>query len=59
MTTASIAKLRALPILLLASMMSGCEAVKTIFEAGVWVGVIGVVLVLGLVGFVVAKMGRS
>ena len=28
------------------SMLLGCEAVKTIFKAGVWVGVIGVALVL-------------
>jgi len=31
------------------SMLAGCEAVKTIFKAGVWVGVIGFVLLLMLV----------
>jgi len=31
------------------SVLVGCEAVKTIFKAGVWVGVIGVALVLMLV----------
>jgi hypothetical protein len=31
------------------SVLLGCEAVKTIFKAGVWVGVIGVALVLMLI----------
>ena len=56
MTTTFVARLRILPIFLLALMMSGCEAVATIFEAGVWVGVILVVLVVGLIGFAFAKM---
>ena len=31
------------------SMLLGCEAIQTIFKAGVWVGVIGVALALMLV----------
>ena len=31
------------------SMLSGCEAIEAIFKAGVWVGVIGVAIVLMLV----------
>jgi hypothetical protein len=31
------------------SMLMGCEAVKAVFKAGVWVGVIGVALVLMLI----------
>jgi hypothetical protein len=31
------------------SLLVGCQAVKAIFEAGVWVGVIGFVLLLMLV----------
>ena len=31
------------------SMLLGCQAIETIFKAGVWVGVIGVALVLMLV----------
>jgi hypothetical protein len=31
------------------STLMGCEAVKAIFKAGVWVGVIGVALVLMLI----------
>ena len=35
---------------------TGCEAIGTIFEAGVWVGVIAVVLVVAIVGFIAAKV---
>ena len=59
MTTIPTAKLRVVAIVLLAIVMSGCEAVETIFQAGVWAGVILVVLVLGLIGFVAAKVRRS
>ena len=45
-------------IVLLAMTLSGCEAIGTIFEAGIWVGVIMVVIVLGLVGFVASKLRR-
>jgi hypothetical protein len=31
------------------SMLVGCEAIQTIFKAGVWVGVIGVAIVLMLI----------
>jgi hypothetical protein len=44
-------------LLVLASLaLPGCEAIEGIFKAGVWVGVIGVVLVLALVGFIAAKV---
>ncbi|HZM92590.1 MAG TPA: hypothetical protein VFB92_04185 [Vicinamibacterales bacterium] len=52
---------RALPILLnvvIATMTAGCEAIGTIFKAGVWTGVIAVVVVIGLVAFVAMKVGR-
>lgn len=45
-------------ILFLALITTGCEAVGTIFEAGLWVGVIMVMIVLGIVGFIVTKMRR-
>lgn len=38
--------------------MSGCRVVKGIFEAGVWVGVIAVALVLGLVGGAIALLKK-
>jgi hypothetical protein len=59
MTSTSTAVLRSWPIILLALLMSGCEAIQTIFQAGVWVGVILVVVVLGVVAFVAAKLRRS
>jgi hypothetical protein len=48
-----------LTLLLLSTLMlGGCEVIGGIFKAGVWVGVIVVVLILVLVGFVAAKMRR-
>jgi len=40
-------------------MTSGCEAIGTIFKAGVWVGALAVVAVIALVAFVAMKVGRS
>lgn len=37
--------------------MAGCEAIATIFEAGVWVGVIIVVIVLALIAGLVRMLG--
>jgi hypothetical protein len=42
-----------------AILASGCEAIGTIFKAGVWTGVIAVVVVVGLIAFVVMRAGRS
>ena len=45
-------------VLLVASAMSlsGCEAIGTIFKAGVWAGVLAVVIVIAIVGFIAAKI---
>jgi hypothetical protein len=56
MTNTSIALRRAWPIVPLSLLLSGCEAIEGIFKAGVWSGVIIVVLALGLVAFVMAKV---
>jgi len=40
------------------SMLLGCEAIKGIFKAGVWVGVIGVALIL-MLGLGLTKMLRG
>jgi hypothetical protein len=46
-----------LVIMLLSTLaLGGCEVIGDIFQAGMWVGVIGVVLVLAVVGFLVAKL---
>ena len=38
---------------------SGCEAIGTIFKAGVWTGMIAVVVAITLVAFLVMKVSRS
>jgi hypothetical protein len=44
-------------LLMFASLaLPGCEAIEGIFKAGVWVGVLGVVFVLGLVAFIATKV---
>ena len=35
---------------------AGCEVIGDIFKAGMWVGVLMVVIVLALVGFIAAKI---
>ena len=36
--------------------MAGCELAGDIFEAGAWVGAIVVILVVGIVAFIAAKI---
>ena len=50
------------PVLLtvaLATVSSGCEAIGAIFKAGVWTGMIAVVVVIALVAFVAMRIGRT
>ena len=43
-------------LLVLSSLtLAGCELVGDIFKAGVWVGVLMVVAVIALIGFIAAK----
>ena len=45
-----------LPIcLLVATMLSSCEAIAGIFKAGLWVGIIGVVIVVAIILWLVGK----
>jgi len=44
-------------VLLLAVLVSSCSAIAGIFKAGVWVGVIMVVIVLGLIFALVGRRG--
>ena len=39
--------------------LPGCRAIATIFEAGMWVGLIMVVVVLAVVGLLVSLVRRS
>jgi len=43
---------------LLSINLSGCAVVRGIFNAGVWVGVLGVCAVLALLTYGVSKLGR-
>ena len=40
------------------SLLSSCQAIADIFKAGMWVGVIVVVLVIALVLWLIGKMRR-
>jgi uncharacterized membrane protein YkvI len=35
---------------------AGCEAIGDIFQAGMWVGAIFIVLIIAIVGFIAAKI---
>jgi hypothetical protein len=43
-------------IVLSALTFGGCEVIGGIFKAGVWVGVIAVVLVVAIIGFLATKL---
>jgi hypothetical protein len=45
-------------VLLATVPLAGCELAGDIFQAGVWVGVIAIVLVVALVGVAFAKLRR-
>jgi hypothetical protein len=45
-------------VLVLCFQLTACELAKGIFKAGVWVGVLGVVAVLALVGWGISRVGR-
>jgi hypothetical protein len=56
MSQSSLRNLFALAILALGT--TGCEAIASIFRAGMWVGILIVVLVLALVGLVIGRARR-
>ncbi len=47
---------RILVIVLLAVSAAGCELIGGIFKAGVWVGAIGIILLVVVALFVVSKL---
>jgi hypothetical protein len=47
---------RLLLIVILAMATAGCELVGDIFQAGMWVGILMVVLAIGVVMWLVAKV---
>jgi hypothetical protein len=46
---------RILPVLLVSLFFAGCQVIADIFQAGVWVGVILVVVVVAIIGFIVSR----
>jgi hypothetical protein len=51
-----MAWLRLLLVMLATVSLAGCEAIGDIFQAGMAIGVIAVLIVIALVGVVVAKI---
>jgi len=46
-----------LPAILVASLfLSGCQAIGDIFKAGMWTGVIVVILIVAIVIFIISKL---
>ena len=44
-------------LLVLASFtVAGCEAIAGIFKAGVWTGVVMIVILIGIIGFIAARV---
>jgi hypothetical protein len=43
-------------IVVSAMTLTGCEAIEGIFKAGVWVGVLAVVFVIAVIGFLISKV---
>jgi hypothetical protein len=43
-------------LVLVAVAAPGCEAIVGIFKAGVWTGIVMVVLIVAVIGFVAAKV---
>lgn len=48
---------RILPVLALTLLLSGCELIGDILQAGFWLGVIVVVAILALIAWLVRKLG--
>jgi hypothetical protein len=38
--------------------LAGCQAIATIFEAGIWIGIFMVLIVLLVIGFIVSRLRR-
>lgn len=43
-------------LILVATMLNGCGVIGDIFEAGVWIGVIVTIAVVGLIVFIIVKI---
>ena len=46
-------------MLLMAVTLSSCKAIADIFKAGVWFGVIGVVVIIVIIFWLIGKAGKK
>ena len=46
-------------LLFMTTMLSSCEVIGGIFKAGVWVGVLAVVVVVGLIIYLFTRGGKK
>jgi hypothetical protein len=46
-------------LLFMAISFSSCQAIESIFKAGVWVGVIAVVVVIAVIFWLINKAGKK
>jgi hypothetical protein len=46
-------------MLFMAITLSSCEAIAGIFKAGVWFGVIGVIVVIVIIFWLISKAGKK
>lgn len=46
-------------MLFMAITLSSCEAIASIFKAGVWFGVIGVIVILVIIFWLISKAGKK
>ena len=46
-------------IILISILLSGCQAVGDIFKAGMWSGILIVVLIVGVILFAISKLGKK
>jgi hypothetical protein len=58
MTKRSLTKMMAV-LLFMAISFSSCQAIESIFKAGVWVGVIAVVVVIAVIFWLINKAGKK
>lgn len=48
-----------MPLFLAGIFFSGCQAIGRIFKAGVWAGVIGIVVLVAIILWLVSKLNKK
>ncbi|MEO8962534.1 MAG: hypothetical protein ABI325_11675 [Ginsengibacter sp.] len=54
-------KLKLLTFLLISTsfLLSSCQAIAGIFKAGLWVGVIGIVILIAIILWIISKVNKK